>query len=141
MAVVQGIADDLGVAPAQAEEIYRIYLSGDLSDTARKHFDALMVPLTAQFARALDKANIRGFTYLDAPRDLPFKLPYHRRRAVIENVPIDALLKKFGFSGSYHGEITPRLALRYLAPFFALYFDNNRSELNDLLQRKLHWLG
>lgn len=104
MAVVQGIADDLNIALAQAEEIYRIYVHGDLSDTARKHFDALMAPFLAQFAHALDKADIRGFTYLDAPRDLPFKLPYHRRRAVIENIPVDTLLKKFGFSGSRHGD-------------------------------------
>lgn len=141
VAAVRSVAADLDITPTSAEEIYNLYVHDELSDAAKKHFDVLVAPFVKQFLQAVDTANLCGPVYLDSPRDLPLKFPYHRRHAVIEDVPVDALLKKFGFSTGSNTQITPRLALRYLAPFFELYFDNNRSELNELLRRKLHWLA
>jgi hypothetical protein len=111
-----------------------------VSEAVRKHFDALVAPSSERFLRVLDKANLHGPVYVDAPRDLTFKMPYHRRHAVVEEIPVGPLLEKFGFSAGDRAAIAPSVVLRYLAPFFELYFDNNRSELNELLRRKLHWL-
>jgi hypothetical protein len=141
MAAVRSIAADLGILPAYAEEIYDMYVRGEVSDAVKKHFDALTAPWVAGFLQALDKANISGSTYLDVPHDLPLKMPYHRRHATLEEMPVAAFLKKFGFSIGGGAPVSPGIVLRYLAPFFELYFDNNQSELNELLRRKLHWLG
>jgi hypothetical protein len=141
MAAVRNIAADFGIAPALAEEIYDMYVRGEVSDAAKKHFDALVVPSTAGFLQAMDKADIHGYAYLDVPHGLSLKLPYRRRHAVIEDVPTATLLEKFGFSIDSKVKISPRIVLRYLAPFLELYLDNNQSELNELLRKKLHWLG
>lgn len=140
-ATVRGIAADLGVAQSVAEEIFHIYLHGQISDGAKKYFDAMSAPQMDRFLSAIDKANIHGPVYVDAPYDAPFKLPHRRGRAAIDPVPVEALLEKFGFAADGDAAVSPMLALRYLAPFFELYFDNNRSELNDVLRRKLHWLA
>jgi hypothetical protein len=140
-AIIRSIAEDLGISEGLAEEIYDAYIHGALSDAAKKHFDAFAVFPVKQFLQAIDKASLRGPVYVDAPRDLPVALPYRRRHAAIEDIPIEALLKKFGFSAGDGTSISSRVALRYLAPFFELYFDNNRSELNELLRKKLHWLA
>lgn len=140
-AVIRSIVADLGIPPSVAEEIYSMYVRGEVSDAAKKHLDTLVASSSERFLQALDKANIRGLVYLDAPRDLPFPLPRHRRHVVIENIPVNSLLEKFGFSTRSETFIAPRIALRYLAPFFELYFNNNQSELNELLRKKLHWLA
>jgi hypothetical protein len=138
---VRGIAQSFAVSFSSAEEIYGMYVRGEVSDAAKKYFDALVAPSAERFFGALDKANIHGLTYLDAPRDISLKTPYHRHHVTIENVPVASLLEKFGFSSDDAALMSPRIVLRYLAPFFELYFDNNRSELNELLKRKLHWLA
>lgn len=140
-AAVRGIAANVGVTVPSAREIYDTYIHGEVSEAAKKYFDALIAPLSERFLQALDKADVRGSVYIDAPQDPPLKIPYRRRRAVIEDVPVTALLEKFGFSVVDKTNISSRIVLRYLAPFFELYFDNNRSELNELLRRKLHWLA
>jgi len=138
---IRAIAADLGIVPSSAEEAYGMYVRGEVSDTVKKHFDDLSAPAIEHFLQALDKANLSGPAYLDAPRALPLKLPHRRRRAVIEDVPLAALLEKFGFSIA-RGELVPsRIALRFLAPFFELYFGNGAPELGELLRRKLHWLA
>jgi hypothetical protein len=140
-AMVGSIARDLGIVPSAAEEIYGKYIRREVSDAANKYLDSLIAPASKRFLEVLDKADLRGSMYQDSPRDLPFKLPYRRRRVTLEAVPVDAFLKKFGFSVREGLTMEPRTALRYLVPFFELYFDNNRSELNELLRRKLHWLS
>lgn len=141
IAAVKNIAANIGIDLTTAEEIYNFFVRGAVSDAAKKYLDMLVTPSVKQFFQAVDKANIRGSVYLDAPRDLPLTLPRRRRHAVIEDVPVGTLLKKFGFSVGSETPISPRIALRYLAPFFELYFDNNCSDINDLLRKKLHWLG
>ena len=138
---IQNIAADLGISPALAEEIYDQYAGCEVSAAAKKHFDALVSPSLKRFLEMLDKANLRGTLYLDAPRSLPPNAPRRRRRTVMENVPVAEILEKFGFSVSGTGKVPPHIALRYLAPFFELYFDSNRSGLNELLRKKLHWLA
>jgi hypothetical protein len=140
-AMVESIAHEFGVGFAAAAEIYEQYAAHEVSDSAKKYFAALVAPAKERLLQAVDKAQLHGAVYLDAPRDLPLELPYRRRRAVIEDVPVDALLKKFGFSSVGAEKITSRMMLRYLAPFFELYFDNSRSEINELLRKKLHWLA
>jgi hypothetical protein len=140
-AAIKSIAADFSVAPTSAEEMYDMYVRHEVSDAAKKHFTTLVASLTERFFRTLDKANLHGSVYLDTPHDLPLTIPYHRRHVVIEDVPVASLLEKFGFSVRGGAPVTPRIALRYLAPFFELYFDDNRSEFNELLRRKLHWLA
>jgi hypothetical protein len=140
-AVVRQIAVDLGIDPVSAEDIYAMYVRREVSESAKKHLDTIADPSAKKFLQAIDKANLRGPAYLDAPRGLPFSLPHRRGKAVIEDLPTGELLQKFGFSAPAAGPIPQHVALRYLAPFLELYFDNNRSELNLRLRRRLHWLG
>ncbi len=140
-ALAKSLATDLGIDPTSAEEVYNMYVRGEVSDAAKKHFEVVLAAATEQFLRALDQANLRGSVYVDAPRTLPFRVPRRRRYVIIEDVPVQSLLKKFGFSASDETQISPQVMLRYLAPFLELYFDHNRSELNKFLRRKLHWLA
>ncbi len=140
-AAVRSISRELAISLPAAEELYEKYIRHETSDAAKKYFDGLAAPVTERFFQAIDKAHLHGTIYLDLPRELPFELPHHRRQAVIEEVPVAELLEKFGFSADKATDISPRMALRYLAPFFELYFDNNRSEINELLRKKLHWLA
>ncbi len=140
-AVVRKIAADFGIDLVSAEDIYGMYVRGEVSESVQKHLSIITAPLSEQFLRAIDRANLHGSVYLDAPRSLPFPFPHRRGKAVIEDFPTVLLLEKFGFSPR-NGECIPqRVALRYLAPFLELYFDNNRSELNLRLRRRLHWLA
>ena len=140
-AMVRGIARDLGVSIPSAEEIYEKYLHHEVSDAAKKYLNALVSPVVERFLQTLDKAHLHGPIYLDLPRDLPLQIPHQRRRAVIEEVPIAALFAKFGFLSDDAEKVSPRIALRYLAPFFEMYFDSHHSEIDELLRRKLHWLA
>jgi hypothetical protein len=140
-AMVRSISQDLGVSIPSAEEIYEKYLHHEVSDVAKKYLSALVLPTVERFLRTLDKAHLHGSVYLDLPRDLPLQIPHHGRRAIIEEVPIVALLAKFGFLPDDAKKISSRIALRYLAPFFEMYFDSHHSEINELLRRKLHWLA
>lgn len=139
-AMLRSIAHDLGVSPSAAEGIYGKYIRHEISDAAKKYLDALAAPSSERFFHALDKAHLRGTVYYDAPRGLPFGLPRRRRAALIEAVPVDALLRKFGFSTGA-AQVSSCVGLRYLAPFLEIYFENSRFELNELLRKKLHWLG
>jgi hypothetical protein len=138
---IRSIAEDFGIVPTLAEEIYDQYAKGEVSDAMKKHFDVLAGPSSEKFLKALDNANLHGAVYLDMPRSLAHKVSHKRRHAAIEEVPAAALLEKFGFSTASDAPVSPHITLRYLAPFFELYFDNDRSELNELLRRKLHWLA
>ena len=140
-AMIRSISRDLGVSDSSAEEIYEKYLRREVSDSAKKYLSALIAPVVERFLQALDKAHLHGSTYLDLPHDLPLQMPYHRHRVMIEEVPVATLLAKFGFLPDEAGKISPRMALRYLVPFFELYFDSYHSEINELLRRKLHWLA
>ena len=140
-ATVRATLTALGVSRSAAEELYERYLAGTVSEDAKKYFDAKSATNKERFFSAVDKANIHGPVYVDAPYPLPFALPHRRGKAILEEVPVAALFEKFGFSVPEDTKIDPGTALRYLAPFFELYFDNNRSELNDILRRKLHWLA
>ncbi|MGB7957586.1 MAG: hypothetical protein WCF77_01960 [Minisyncoccia bacterium] len=140
-AVVRQIAVDLGVDQISAEDIYTMYVYGEVSESVKKRLDTIADPSAKRFLQAIDKANLRGSVYLDVPRGLPFPLPHRRGKAIIEDFPTEEILLKFGFSARGGRHITQHVALRYLAPFFELYFDNNRSELNERLRRKLHWLA
>ena len=140
-AVVRQVAINLGIDPVSAEGIYTMYIRREVSESVKKYLDAIANSSTKRFLQAIDKANLRSSVYLDAPRDLPFSLPHRRGKAVIKDFPTAELLRKFGFSSRSDEYVPRRVALWYLAPFFELYFDNNRSELNERLRRRLHWLG
>jgi hypothetical protein len=140
-ATVRQIAVDLGIDPMSAEDVYAMYISHEVSESVKKHLDAIAEPSSRKLLQAIDKANLHGSVCLDAPRGLPFPLPHHRGKAVIEDFPTALLLEKFDFSLRGGGTVPQEIMLRYLAPFLELYFDNNRSELNERLRRRLHWLA
>jgi hypothetical protein len=135
------IEEDLSVSRVSAEIIYRAYVRNDVSDGVKKYFDALIMPSFGRFLHAIDKAHLHGPVYSDTPYCLPFPLPYRRGSAILAPVPVETLLEHFGFSMREPTVLDPMIALRYLAPFFHLYFDTDRGVLNDLLRRKLHWLA
>jgi len=136
------IAAAFGVNREVAAELYRVYAKKKMSENVLKYFKRIIDPAAERLLAEVERAKISGPVYMDAPYVLPFALPYRHQGALFEPAPIEELLKKFGFAAEFDRNILPpAAALRYLAPFFEAYFDKSRSEINQRLRKKLHWLA
>ncbi|MDE2019248.1 MAG: hypothetical protein KGJ13_02770 [Patescibacteria group bacterium] len=135
------------VSRAVAEELYISYAKGKMSENALKYFKKTIEPAVERLLKEVERSKISGHVYVDAPFAPPFPAPYRHQGAVFSSAPVEELLKKFDFAADAaavkpHGRaILPEQVSRYLAPFFEAYFDRSRSEINQRLRKKLHWLA
>lgn len=130
---------NFSVSRGAAEDMYVAYARGDVSTMVRLKLDEYFVPLAQSFAAALRRAKIRGATYADTPYELPYQLPHHEGRAILEPLPLEDILKKVNLSCEL-GALSPHVAFRHLAPFLAMYFDRAAGALNERLRKRVHWL-
>jgi len=136
------IAAELGVSAAAAQEMYRSYVGGAMSESAARAFKKIIDPAVEQFLKEVGKGKLKGFTYVDAEHDLPFALPYKYGAATFERFPLAEILARLGFAdqeGKHRG--SDAVVSRHLLPFIEAYFDKSNSEINQKLRRRLHWLA
>lgn len=139
--ILGDVAAAYAVSRAVAEDLYRTYTKGKMSEMALRHFKKVIEPATERLLKEVERAKISGCVYVDAPLALPFPLPHKHQGAVFEPLPLEEILNKFGFT--LRGEKIPAGGEggRHLAAFLEAYFDKSRSEINQRLRKKLHWLA
>lgn len=135
------IMEELGVKAATARELYHMYLTEKMSETAGRALKKAIEPALEEFWGEIKKGKLHGFAYVDAKEALPFALPYRREGAVFDHFPIGELLAGLSFSADRSNVDEPDGTIsRHLLPFVEAYFDKSNSEINQKLRRRLHWL-
>jgi hypothetical protein len=140
-AILYSIEEAYAVSRPAAEDMYRAFVSRDLSPTAERHIGGIVAPFVETFLTATRKAKLRGATFCLTPHPMPFPLPHREAAATIEEIPFRAILGKFDITivpGSLAAR--PDLLLRHLAPFLLMYFEGTQGALNERLRKKVHWL-
>jgi hypothetical protein len=139
--VVHAIQESFSLSRDAARDVYCAYVDGEMSDDARRSVRAIFGDSAERFEIAVQKTKIHGHAYIDASFPPPFQLPYRAGRAVVEDIPFDALCAKFGVSlrgGKF--EESGSVLWRHLAPFLSMYFDHDQAAVNGLLRKRVHWL-
>ena len=141
-AIFRQIADELGVSPAAAHELYHHYRSGSLSESAARQFKKMLQPALDVLFAEMERAKLGGYVYIDTAEPMPFDMPYKHKGATFEALPLSEIFAELGLHG---GEEMSSKELernfRHLAPFLESYFAKNTSEINQKLRRRLHWLA
>ncbi len=133
------LKEALGVSDAVANEIYRSYSDGRLAPRTAQHMKKLLEPVFQALLLELDAAKFKGNLYLQSPISLPFRLPHRRRNFVLCEMPMEAILEKFGFRTAHSRD--PRRTFAWLNPFLECYADRSDTPMNRWLRRYLQWLG
>jgi hypothetical protein len=139
--IVRRIADELGVGPEAAGELYHAYCNGKLSATAERGFRKMLQPSTDALFDAMEKAKLSGYVYLDTPEPVPFDLPRKGKGLVLEALPTEEIMEEFDLRFSDAVTEDLRVKFRNFAPFLESYFAKSTSEINQKLRRRLHWLA
>ncbi len=136
------IAAAFSVSRAVAEDLYRSYSKGKMSESVMRQFKKILEPATERLLKEVERAKISGCVYVDARFALPFPLPHRHHGAIFEHPPLEEILQKFDFEVDAEKMKIPISAIsRNLAPFFEAYFEKDNSEINKKLRRRLHWLA
>jgi hypothetical protein len=138
----RAIIKELGVPDVTGRDLYRMYLAGEMSESAARAFKKMIDPAVADFFNQVEKGKARGSIYIDAPHVLPFPLPHKQGGAHFEEFPVTEILAQLGFAGDMDeiGE-SPAVLSRHVFPFLEAYFDKTNSDINQKLRRRLHWLA
>jgi hypothetical protein len=135
--IFRRISDEFNVSQDVAEELYRTYRSGEISEAAKRGFKKAIQPAVDALLSAVEKAKLTGTIYIDTPHRLPFDAPYRASGAKFEELPVNEILMELGL----RSEQAVDARFRNLAPFFESYFAKSTSEINQKLRRRLHWLA
>lgn len=138
----ESIADAFGVSHQVAQDLYAIYLTGGLSDSARRYFERLIKPGMQALLAELKLAHLKGETFCSVDIPLPVELPHKSGGVVLAEPPLADVLQKLGISlvPEEWGR-TPAERFMRVAPFLEFYFRQNDSEINEWLRRHMNWLG
>jgi hypothetical protein len=144
-----GIKESLAVTGKTAEALYERYHRGEVSVHAGRAFQNAVAPALQALLKEMERVKLKGTVYFEAPHALPFALPHKHGAATLEAHPIHELLKELGFTVDLHAVLArvatgdEKNALRRLLLYFLeAYFDRSRrSEINQKLHRRLHWLA
>jgi hypothetical protein len=135
------IAAELGVTEGAAQEMYRSYLAGGMSESAARAFKKIIDPAVEQFLKEIGKGKLKGAVYMDAEHDLPFPPLHKYDGATFDRFPMAEMLAQLGFAEREGNWGSDAAASRHLLPFLEAYFDKSNSEINRKLRRRLHWLA
>lgn len=141
-ALTEKISASFLVEAPGAERIYHMFVTGDVSDRAKRFIGKVIQPAASSLFSAFKKLRIKGEVFVETPLPLPFGLPHRRGGILMREPDAAALLGKLGFS------IEPATAglfgsslFRRLAPFLEFYYTDTGFQINRWLQRRVHWLG
>ena len=140
-AILHSIEEAHTVSRLAAEDMYRAFVSRDLSPSAERHIGGIVAPFVETFFALTQKAKLHGATFCLTPHPMPFPMPHREVTTTIEEIPLAEILRKFDVT-LVPGPLAarPDLLLRHLAPFLLMYFDGTQGALNERLRKKVHWL-
>ncbi len=135
-------AEALGVSDRTADEVYRAYLEGRVSPTARRAFEKLLEPTARALLAELTVARLKGPMYLSSTEPLPFPLPHRGRSFTLLAPSLQTIAERLGVSiDPKQWPMAEEMIFPRLAPFFEFYFAKSDSWVNRWLARHLNWLG
>ena len=134
------IAARMGISETAARDVYELYARNGMSEAASRVFKKTIEPVVEELFSEIEKGKLKGFVYIESPHALPFELPYKRNGVVFDALPLDEIVQNLGFAEIRGRALPPNALSHYLLPFIEAYFDKSKSDINQKLRRRLHWL-
>lgn len=133
-----------GAVPVSRDIVLNFYydhLKNNVSENFARALSRVMKPASDEFFLKLKESGLAGPVYVHSPVPLPFRMPYEKGRTRLEELPIEKVIEKLGFTTKVSKWPMPASELFLcLAPFLDFYHDKSGSEINQRLRRRLHWL-
>lgn len=141
ISLFEAIAGALPVSRDVVVNFYYDHLSANVSENFARALARVMKPASDEFFLKLKESGLTGPVYVHSPVPLPFRMPYEKGRTRLEELPIEHVIAKLGFTTRVSKWPMPASELFiHLAPFLDFYHDKSGSEINQRLRRRLHWL-
>lgn len=145
----KNIEESFAVTGGTAEALYTQYQKGEVSTHAKRMLHDTIAPALQTLLKEIERRKLKGAVYFEAPHALPFTLPHKHGTATLDAHPMGELLAELGFTINLPAALArartgeEKNALRRLLLYFLeAYFDRSRrSEINQKLHRRLHWLA
>lgn len=134
------VAAEMGISETAARDVYELYARHGMSEAASRVFKKMIDPVVEDLFTEIEKGKLKGFVYIEASHALPFELPYKRDGVVFDGLPLDEIVRDLGFAEIRGRSLPPNVLSHYLFPFIEAYFDKTKSDINQKLRRRLHWL-
>jgi hypothetical protein len=138
--IFRRIAARMGISETAARDVYELYARNGMSEAAARVFKKMIEPVVEELFSEIEKGKLKGFVYVESPHALPFELPHKRNGVVFDALPIDEIVQNLGFAEIHGRALPPNVLSHYLLPFIEAYFDKTKSDVNQKLRRRLHWL-
>jgi hypothetical protein len=134
------VAAAMDISESVARDVYELYARHGMSEAASRVFKKIIDPIVDELFSEIERGKLKGFIYIEAPHSLPFELPRKHEGLVFDGLPLDEIVEDLGFAEIRGKSLPPRVLSHYLFPFIESYFDKTKSDINQKLRRRLHWL-